>query len=92
VYCADVIEQRGLTPMFDLLESLGGWPVLDGAWNESKFDWTALLAKLRLTNNRILINQFVGPDIKESTVNVIQVNGKQVLSYRFAVYHIGGGG
>lgn len=70
---ADILEQRQLEPLYRLLESLGGWPVLDGdKWDASKFDWLELAAKLRLYNNDVLINQWVGPDIKNSDENVIQ--------------------
>lgn len=70
---ADILEQRKLEPLYRLLESLGGWPVLDGdKWDASKFDWLELAAKLRLFNNDVLINQWVGPDIKNSDENVIQ--------------------
>lgn len=71
---AEILEQRKLEPLYRLLETLGGWPVLDGdKWDASKFNWLELAAKLRLYNNDVLINQWVGPDIKNSDENVIQV-------------------
>lgn len=70
---ADILEQRKLEPLYHLLNTLGGWPVLDGdKWDASKFDWLELAAKLRRFNNDVLINQWVGPDIKNSNQNVIQ--------------------
>lgn len=51
---AEILEQRKLDPLYALLDSLGGWPVLDGdKWNASKFNWLELAAKLRLYNNVI---------------------------------------
>ena len=69
-----LIESRGEQPLLDLLHQLGGWPVLDGAsWNEERFDWVKLMANLRLLNNRVLLNQWISPDDKNSSVNVLQV-------------------
>lgn len=51
---AEILEQRKLEPLYALLDSLGGWPVLHGdKWNASKFNWLELAAKLRLYNNVI---------------------------------------
>lgn len=70
---AELLEKRNLEPLFKLLESLGGWPVLEGKkWNESTFDWLELAAKLRLYNNDVFLMQWVGPDIKNSVENIIQ--------------------
>ena len=48
--------------------------MLDADWPEADFDLIELLAKLRLYNNRILINQWVSADDKDSSINVIQVS------------------
>ncbi|KAL7013332.1 hypothetical protein ACKWTF_015336 [Chironomus riparius] len=38
------IEERGLKPMTDIHEKLGGWPVVKGAtWDESKWTWQQLV-------------------------------------------------
>ncbi|XP_049547801.1 neprilysin-4-like [Anopheles darlingi] len=66
------IEQRGLEPLHALLASLGGWPVLDPAWDARNFDWLNLTAHVRRYNNDILIVQWVGPDIKNSDENIVQ--------------------
>lgn len=68
-----ILEARKLEPLNELLNSLGGWPVLDGdKWDASKFNWLELAAKLRLYNNDVFLMQWVGPDIKHSHENVIQ--------------------
>lgn len=70
---AEILRERGIEPLMQLLRSLGGWPVLEGdAWNKSGFDWLQLASKLRLYNNDIFLMQWVGPDIKNSNENVIQ--------------------
>lgn len=68
----EILQKRGHQPLLDLLDLLGGWPILKPAWNATKFDWLELMAKLRLYNNDILISEWVGPDIKNSDEFVIQ--------------------
>ncbi|CAH0397785.1 unnamed protein product [Chilo suppressalis] len=68
----DILQKRGHRPLLDLLDILGGWPILNLQWNSSNFDWQELMAKLRLFNNDILISEWVGPDIKNSEEFVIQ--------------------
>ena len=36
----EALEEKGLTPVKDLLKELGGWPVLEGDdWNSTNFEW-----------------------------------------------------
>jgi predicted metalloendopeptidase len=68
----DLIEKRGIEPLLELLESLGGWPLLDRKdWNDKNFDWLELTANLRKYNNDILIVQYISPDIQNSNQNII---------------------
>ena len=72
---AEKIEEMGTKPLIELLEDLGGWPVLQGnEWNESEFDWVELMAMLRTYNNDILLSEMVGADITNSSYHIIQVN------------------
>lgn len=61
------------TPLINLLDDLGGWPILKTSWSPEKFDWVYLVAQLRLYNNDVLISESVAPDIKNSDQYVIQV-------------------
>jgi hypothetical protein len=69
----EILEKRAEKPLLDLLDQLGGWPVLQHDWDSSQFDWVLLMAQLRLYNNDILISEWVGPDIKNSDEYIIQV-------------------
>ena len=68
-----VIDERDLDPVYVLVEELGGWPITGSQWKEEEFDLIELLVKLRLYNNKILLDQWVGPDDKNSEVNIVQV-------------------
>ncbi|KAJ9601452.1 hypothetical protein L9F63_000369, partial [Diploptera punctata] len=70
----EILAERALEPLKDLLTELGGWPMVDPNWNSSAFDWVKLMAQLKLYNNDILISQWVGPDIKNSDEYVIQLD------------------
>lgn len=68
----DRLEQRGIQPVLDLIQSLGGWPALDPNWSVENFNWLNLTSRLRLYNNDIFLVEWIGPDIKNSDENVIQ--------------------
>ncbi|XP_076179809.1 neprilysin-4 isoform X3 [Ptiloglossa arizonensis] len=68
----EILEQRMEQPLIQLLDELGGWPILRPNWDPEKFDWLLLVAQLRLYNNDILISEWVAPDIKNSEQYVIQ--------------------
>ncbi|KAK2148688.1 hypothetical protein LSH36_487g03042 [Paralvinella palmiformis] len=72
------IEARGDDPLRDIIHSLGGWPILDDYWDEKNFDIIDLIARLRLFNNRVLINSWVSADDKNSEVNIIQLDQAQL--------------
>lgn len=76
-----ILEKRAHQPLVDLLDLLGGWPILKPDWDSSKFDWLELMAKLRLYNNDILISEWVGPDIKNSDEYVIQFDQTSLGTY-----------
>lgn len=67
-----LLVKRGLQPLLNLLDTLGGWPALNPNWKADQFDWLNLTARLRLFNNDIFLVQWVGADIKNSDQNIIQ--------------------
>ena len=69
-----MIDKHGLRPIKNLLAELGGWPVVIGpSWREGDVSLMDLIIKLRHYNNKILIEQWVSADDKNSEVNIIQV-------------------
>lgn len=68
------IKKIGDQPLKNLIKSLGGWPVLDDNWQPPKISIEQLLAKIRgKYNEAILVSAMVGPDDKNSSVNILQV-------------------
>ena len=65
----------GDQPLRETLQRLGGWPVLDPDWKvRSDQSVESLLGHMRgQFNQGVLVEQWVGPDDKNSSVNIIQV-------------------
>lgn len=71
------IRRIGDGPLHAVLESLGGWPVTNPNWKPPQFSIETLLGRLRGDYNEgVLIEQWVGPDDKNSSANIIQVRTK----------------
>nr|XP_053637449.1 neprilysin-4-like [Cherax quadricarinatus] len=71
----EAIEALDAKPLLDLLQELGGWPVLEGdAWNDTGYDWVRQMARLRNYNNDILISEWVAADITNSSNHIIQLD------------------
>ena len=60
--------------MKKILKELGGWPVAEAMWVPPNFSVEYLLGKIKgRLNQGVFIDQWVGPDDKNSSVNIIQV-------------------
>jgi membrane metallo-endopeptidase-like protein 1 len=77
LFLAAQIRKLGDAPLRDVLASLGGWPVTQPNWQPPEFSVETLLGRLRgQYNEGVLIEQWVGPDDKNSSVNILQVRTK----------------
>lgn len=78
------VDALGLKPMQDILDSFGGWPVVNGtAWNENGWDWIETIEKMRnigLTTGYVLSTS-IGPNYKNSTMHTLRVSFP--CSFRF---------
>nr|CAD7585920.1 unnamed protein product [Timema genevievae] len=73
------IRKLGDRPLREVLESLGGWPVAVRNWEPPPFPVETLLGRLRGEfNEGVLIEQWVGPDDKNSSVNILQLDQMQL--------------
>lgn len=76
VIISAVIEQQGLNPLLNILQKLGGWPVLEGdQWNENEFNWKESVYKFREMGYSVdyFIDFSIGVDLKNSTKRTIDV-------------------
>ena len=67
-------------PIKEVLNSLGGWPVITPDWDEKsssvpKLETLVATLKRKFTLG-VLLEEWIGPDDKHSGANVIQVNYK----------------
>ncbi|KAH6933322.1 hypothetical protein HPB50_014336 [Hyalomma asiaticum] len=70
----NVIEEIGDQPLRVVLRSLGGWPVTEPNWTAPPWGVERLLGDLRgRFDQGVIVEQWVGPDDKNSSVNIIQV-------------------
>ncbi|XP_053378896.1 neprilysin-1-like [Mercenaria mercenaria] len=75
--CVNVsqIEQVGDRPLRKLLVELGRWPVIDRKWSARKFVLEDVLGDMRGKYNApILVDVWIGPDDKNSSINIIQLD------------------
>lgn len=71
------IRKIGDEPLREVLDSLGGWPVTKDNWVPPNISIEVLLGTIRgIYNEGYLVEQWVGPDDKNSSVNIIQVRTK----------------
>ncbi|CAD5115683.1 DgyrCDS4635 [Dimorphilus gyrociliatus] len=69
------IEQEGVRVLEKFLKSMGGWPVVDPNWHEDKWKLETVLTKLRKSHRqKILIRSEVGPDDKNSSMYILQID------------------
>lgn len=69
------IEKHGDEALRDLIGMFGGWPVLDENWQPPDEPLEVLLGRIRIhLNDPILVTFVVGPDDKNSSANIIQLD------------------
>ena len=70
------IEEVSDMPLLNVIEKLGGWPVTDPNWDETKaIDLETLVAVIKRNFTLgVLIEEWVGPDDRNSEKHIIQVS------------------
>ena len=70
------IEDRGLMPLIDMQEKIGGWPMVKGdEWDKLEWIWQCAVKALRQLgfSTDYLIDFSVETDLKNSTRRIIDV-------------------
>ena len=69
------IQLEGADPVLSFINNeLGGWPILQGSsWNNSSFNLSRLLIKLRDYNHNIIYSSGTSTDDRNSTAYYIRV-------------------
>ncbi|XP_035206975.1 neprilysin-2-like [Stegodyphus dumicola] len=71
------IDEVGSTPLEDVLQNLGGWPVVEGEkWREDSFDWldTVIEFRKRGYDFDVLMSFDVTQDYKNNTAHIIELD------------------
>lgn len=80
--CMDIprIREIGDAPLKQTLARLGGWPAVVGpSWQPPAHPVEVLLGRLRGEYNEgVLVEQWVGPDDKNSSANILQLDQMQL--------------
>ncbi|XP_064610281.1 neprilysin-1-like [Liolophura sinensis] len=82
------IQEIGDGPFRKVLEDLGSWPIVAPRWDGRSFVLEDTLAKLRSKyNTQVLVKTVVGPDDKNSSVNIIQLDQPELGMPSREYYH-----
>lgn len=74
-YNTDLIEDRGVAPVLNVLNSMGGWPVLQGAFWNTAWTWQNSVVNSRTYGYSVsyFLSFSVSTDNRNSTRRVIRV-------------------
>jgi membrane metallo-endopeptidase-like protein 1 len=73
----ELIEERGIKPLLDIHERLGGWPVVKGdSWDEKNWTWVKAVQSFRKTGYSIdyIFDLSVEIDSKNSSRRTLDVS------------------
>lgn len=79
-----IVENLGLTPMNNILNSLGGWPVVMGNnWKNNEFDLIEMVKKMREIglSTSYLFSLAIGTNSRNSSTQIFQVKTNITISF-----------
>lgn len=73
----DAIEKEGIIKILDIVNDLGGWPMIEGLrWNSSNFNLSRLITKVRDYGQSIIYSFGTSTDDRNSSTYYIRVSSK----------------
>ncbi|KAF2356263.1 Peptidase M13 N-terminal domain, partial [Trinorchestia longiramus] len=69
----DYMNSLGLAPLWSALQGIGGWPMVDPAWEEASYSTEESLASLRDLNISPMLGMAISPDIFNTSHFMIYV-------------------
>ena len=73
----DIIEERGVGPLINVLKAMGGWPLLEGkSWNKEGFKWYEMVYRFRDMGYSVdyLVDFSVTTNLKNSSWRVLDLD------------------
>ena len=68
----DSRERMGLLPLKQILDRIGGWPLVDRKWSQDKYSWSSVYSYLRgKLGLNYIINMYVDVDSKKTSRRII---------------------
>lgn len=78
-----MIEKLGLDPIKDLLNTMGGWPVILDTWDESSWTWQKMVKDLEAIGfpSNFLFELSVTPNQKNTSTRILGVKTESLLIF-----------
>lgn len=73
----ELIKQQGLNPLKRQMETLGGWPVVEGKnWQHNRWSWQLIILEMEMRgfSGNYLFDCSIDTDMKNSTRRAIYVS------------------
>lgn len=80
-----MINERGVKPLKDILNFIGGWPIIDGeAWDKAAWNWEDSILKLRKLITKRTDNIFRKPKEPRDKEDDVRT----FVSFKYNFYYI----
>lgn len=76
--CLDekTLNEKGITPMVEILEKYGGWPVVQGNdWRSDNWNWYEMMKRISRDGlEDIILGYYISVDLKNTNRRIISVS------------------
>ncbi len=85
----EAIEKRGTGPILEVIETFGGWPMINLQWTTQDYDILSVVGELSKLGVGVFISSQVVPSFEDSTKHVMMVS--EPKHFRHVSRLLGGG-